>query len=75
LDNFAQDFRYGLRGLQKLPAFFAVAVLTLALGIGVKTTMFSVIDAVFLRPLPYPDFGKLVQICSQRKGAFKDART
>lgn len=57
-----QDAKFGVRMLKQNPAFTAMAVLTLALGVGANTAIFSVMNAVLLRPFSYPDPGRLVAI-------------
>jgi len=69
VEGFAQELRYAARMLRKSPAFSTIAVLSVALGIGVNTTMFSVVHAVLLRTVPFPDPERLVQLVQQHAGA------
>ncbi|HEX5072918.1 MAG TPA: ABC transporter permease [Gemmatimonadaceae bacterium] len=68
IHEFVQDARYALRQLARMPGFTAVSALTLAIGIGATTAIFSIVNAVVLRPLPFPDPDRLVRVYSNRRG-------
>jgi putative ABC transport system permease protein len=62
LNDFSYDVRYALRQVRRAPAFAAAVIATLALGIGATTAIFSVVDAVLLEPLPYPNSDQIVRL-------------
>ena len=69
LDSTLRNFKYAVRSLSKTPAFTITVLLTLALGIGANSAVFSAIDAVLLRPLPFPDGNRLMQLYQTRAGS------
>ncbi len=75
MNSVLQDVRFSVRALAKNPGFAAIAILTLALGIGANSAIFSLVDGILLRPLPYPHADELVSVTgSYPKGGFAAMR-
>src|SRR3954463_4689886 len=68
MDTLIQDLRFGLRQLRRTPTFTIAAVVALALGVGATTSVFTLLDRVVLRPLPYPDADRLVMTWETNDG-------
>ena len=68
METLLRDIRYGIRSLAKRPGFTAVTIITLALGIGANTTVFSLMDAVLLRSLPVRNANEIVEIATRTTG-------
>src|SRR5262245_19608189 len=74
VEQFARDAGYGMRQVRRNPAFSAIAIMTLALGIGGVTAMFSAFDTILIRPLPYADAGRLVMVWDDMSKSEGDPR-
>ncbi len=72
MEHVLRDLRYGVRALRRAPAFAAVAIVLLAIGIGATTAMFSVVNGVLLHPLPYPDQDRLIELVHEAPGLSLD---
>src|SRR5580698_11473186 len=72
LETLGRDIRFALRGLRRDKGFATLAILTLALGIGVNTSLFTVVHSLLLNPLPYPEPGRLVSLYERSVGADSD---
>ena len=68
VETIGQELRYAFRMLRKSPAFATIAILSLAMGIGVNTAMFSVVNAVLLRAVPFPEPDRLVRLVQHHTG-------
>jgi len=75
MDTLLRDLRYVARSFRRSPGFFVVTALTLALGIGATTAIFSVVNGVLLQPLPYPNSDRIVQIFQTTKTGERNSFT